>query len=84
MRQVAAGARQTDVARAQGLLPALLGRWQLQALAEATPSSAARAEFKRIEQERDMLKKSHGYPCATTSFMSRYQFIKQVMTSEPL
>ena len=28
VRQVAAGARQTDVARAQGLSPALLGRWQ--------------------------------------------------------
>ncbi|OUJ69922.1 transposase [Hymenobacter crusticola] len=35
VRQVAAGARQTDVARAQGLSPALLGRWQRQALAEA-------------------------------------------------
>jgi transposase len=31
VRQVAAGARQTDVARAQGLSPALLGRWQRQA-----------------------------------------------------
>ena len=31
--QVAAGACQTDVARAQGLPPALLGRWQRQALA---------------------------------------------------
>ncbi|GAB3636727.1 hypothetical protein GCM10027422_23170 [Hymenobacter arcticus] len=40
VRQVAAGARQTDVARAQGLAPALLGRWQRQALAEAVPSSA--------------------------------------------
>ena len=37
VRQVAAGARQTDVARAQGLSPALLGRWQRQALAEAVP-----------------------------------------------
>ena len=33
VRQVAAGARQTDVARAQGISPALLGRWQFQALA---------------------------------------------------
>ena len=32
VRQVAAGARQTDVARAQGISPALLGRWQRQAL----------------------------------------------------
>ena len=64
VRQVAAGARQTDVARAQGLSPALLGRWQRQALAEAVPSSAERdeikrlrAELKRVEQERDILKK---------------------------
>ena len=32
VRQVAAGARQTDVARAQGISPALLRRWQRQAL----------------------------------------------------
>lgn len=64
VHQVAAGARQTDVARAQGLSPALLGRWQRQALVEAVPSSAERdeikrlrAELKRVEQERDMLKK---------------------------
>jgi transposase len=64
VRQVAAGARQTDIARAQGLSPALLGRWQRQALAEAVPSSAERdeikrlrAELKRVKQERDMLKK---------------------------
>lgn len=63
MRQVAAGARQTNVARAQGLSPAFLGRWQRQA-AEAVPSSAERqetkrlrAELKRVEQERDILKK---------------------------
>jgi transposase len=64
VRQVAAGARQTDVARAQGLSPALLGRWQREALAEAVPSSVEReeikrlrAELKRVEQERDILKK---------------------------
>ena len=64
VRQVAAGARQTDVARAQGLLPALLGRWQRPALEQAVPSSAERdeikrprAELKRVEMERDMLKK---------------------------
>jgi transposase len=63
VRQVAAGARQTDVARAQGLSPALLGRWQRQALAEAVPSSAEReqmkrwrAALKRVEQQRDSLK----------------------------
>ena len=64
VRQVAAGARQTDVARAQGISPALLGRWQRQALEQAVPSSAEReeikrlrAELKRVEMERDMLKK---------------------------
>jgi transposase len=63
VRQVAAGARQTAVTRAQGLSPTLLGRWQRQALAEAVPSSAERdnikclrAELKRVEQERDILK----------------------------
>ena len=64
IRQVAAGARQTDVARAQGLSPARRGRWQRQALVEAVPSSAERdelkrlrAELKRVEQEPDSLKK---------------------------
>ncbi|HEX8504672.1 MAG TPA: transposase [Hymenobacter sp.] len=64
VRQVAAGARQSDVARAQGLSPALLGRWQRQALEQAVPSSAERDEIKqlraalkRVEMERDMLKK---------------------------
>ena len=90
MRQVAAGARQTDVARAQGLSPALLGRWQRQALAEAVPSNSERdeitrlhAELKRVEQERDILK-SQNHLCATTSVMSRYQFIEQGATSEPV
>jgi transposase len=52
------------VARTQGLLPALLGRWQRHALAKAVSSSTERekikllcAEFKRLEQERDVLKK---------------------------
>ena len=66
VRQVAAGARQSDVvARAQGIWPALLGRWQRQALEQAVPSSAERqeikrlrAEWKRVEIERDMLKKA--------------------------
>lgn len=65
VRQVAAGARQSDVARAQGISPALLGRWQRQALEQAVPSSAERAEIKqlraglrRVEMERDILKKS--------------------------
>ena len=50
--------------RAQGLSPALLDRWQRQAVAEAVPSSAERdeikrlrAELKRVEQVRDILKK---------------------------
>ncbi len=65
VRQVAAGARQSDVARAQGISPALLGRWQRAALAQAVPSSAERdeikrlrAELKRVEIERDILKKA--------------------------
>ncbi len=64
-RQVAAGARQSDVARAQGISPALLGRWQRAALEQAVPSSAEReeikrlrAELKRVETERDILKKA--------------------------
>ena len=64
VRQVAAGARQSDVARAQGISPALLGRWRRQALEQAVPSSAERdelkrlrTELKRVEMERDILKK---------------------------
>ncbi len=64
VRQVAAGARQSDVARAQGISPALRGRWQRQALEVAVPSSAERDEIKqlhaalkRVEMERDILKK---------------------------
>lgn len=65
VRQVAAEARQTDVARAQGISPALLARWQRSALEQAVPSSAEReeikrlrAELKRVEIERDSLKKA--------------------------
>ncbi|MGI4873452.1 MAG: transposase [Janthinobacterium lividum] len=65
VRQVAAGARQSDVARAQGISPALLGRWQHAALEQAVPSSAEceeikrlRAELGRVEIERDSLKKA--------------------------
>ncbi|SET98894.1 transposase [Hymenobacter actinosclerus] len=64
VRQVAARARQMDMARAQGISPALLGRWQREALKAAVPSSAERdeirrlrAELRRVEMERDMLKK---------------------------
>ena len=64
VRQVPAGARQSDGARAQGLSPALLGRWQRQALKAAVPGSAERDEirqpraaFKRVEMERGILKK---------------------------
>jgi transposase len=39
VRQGAAGARQSDVARAQGISPALLGRWQRAALEQAVPSA---------------------------------------------
>ena len=41
VRQVAAGVRQSDVARAQGISPALLGRWQRQALEQVVPGSAS-------------------------------------------
>jgi len=64
VRQVAAGTRQSDVARAQGISAALLGTWQRQALVAAVPSSAERDEIKRlraalqrVEMERDILKK---------------------------
>ena len=64
VRQVAAGARQSDVARAQGISPALLGRWQRQAREQAVPGSAERAEtkrlragLKRVEMARDTQKK---------------------------
>lgn len=64
VRQVAAGVRQTDVGRAQGISPSLLSRWQRTALEQAVPSSAERdeikrlrAELRRMEIERDILKK---------------------------
>ena len=46
VRQVAVGAWQSDAARAQGIPSALLGHWQRQALEQAVPSSAERAEIK--------------------------------------
>ena len=65
VRQAAAGARQSDVARAQGMSSALLGHLQRQALEAAVPRSAERAEIKqlraarwRVEMERAILKKS--------------------------
>ena len=65
VRQVAAGARPSDVVRAEAILPALLGYWQHQAFGAAVPSSAERAEIKqlraerwRVQMERDSLKKS--------------------------
>ena len=68
VRQVAAGARQTDVARIQGISPALLGRWQYQTLEPAVPNSAERAgvkqlrvELERVEIKRDNLKKSRPF-----------------------
>ena len=64
VRQVAAGARQSDVARAPGISPALLGRWQRQALEAAVPRSAERNKIKqlryalkRVEMARARLKK---------------------------
>jgi len=65
VQQGAAGARQTDVARAQGILPTLLGRWQRKTLEQTVPSSAERDEIKhlraglkRMKMEYDILKKS--------------------------
>lgn len=52
------------MARAQSISPALLGRWQRQALEAALPSSAERdkirqlwAALKRVEMARDILEK---------------------------
>jgi transposase-like protein len=66
------------VARVQGVSPALLGRWQRQALEATVPSSAEhdeikhlRAALKRVEMERDFY--NHLLP--TASVMSRYAFI---------
>lgn len=47
VRQMAAGARQSDVAAVQGISPALLGRWQRQALEAAVRSSAERDEIRQ-------------------------------------
>lgn len=46
--RVAAGAWQSDVVRAQSISPALLERWQRQALEAAVPSSTERGEIKRL------------------------------------
>ena len=70
VRQVAAGTRQSDVARARSIPAALLGSWQRQALVQDVPSSAERkeikrlrAERKRVEMERDIFKKSRDHLC---------------------
>ena len=59
-----ADARQSDVVRAQGLSPALLGRWQRQALEANVLNSAGRDEIRQlqttlkcVEMERAILKK---------------------------
>ena len=63
VRQISAGARQADVARAHGVSPTLLARWQ-RLVAAAAPDrvdqaeiARLRAELRRVEQERDILKK---------------------------
>ena len=48
VRQVATGARQTDVARAQGISPALLGHWQRPALEQAVPQQRLPAGRTRL------------------------------------
>lgn len=63
VRQVTAGARAADVARAHGIAPALLARWQRLAApmvadrTEQAEIARLRAELRRVEQERDILKK---------------------------
>ena len=64
VRQGAAGARQSDAARAPGLSPARRGRWPGQVLAAAVPRSAEqaalqqpRAALKRVKRGRARLKK---------------------------
>ena len=76
---MAAGTRQSDVARARGISPALLSRWQRQALEAAVPSSAERAEIKqlraerqRVEMERDILKKSRDHIYTSASIIICY------------
>ena len=90
VRQAAVGDRQTEVARAQGLSPALLGRWPRQAVAEAVPSRAERDEMKRlraalerVEQAHDRLKRRDRLR-ATAFVRSRYQFIGQVAPTGPV
>ena len=63
-RQSASGDRKRDGAHAQGISPAWRGRWKREALKGAVPSSAERgeikqrrAELRRVEMERDSLKK---------------------------
>ena len=53
------------MARAQGISPTLLGRWQRKMLEQAAPSSAERDEIKRlraglkrVKMEHDILTKS--------------------------
>ena len=63
VRPVTAGARQSDVARAHGVSPTLLARWQRRACltapdrAETAEIARLRAELRRVERERDILKK---------------------------
>ena len=49
--QVAASAWPIDEARGQSISPALLDRWQRQALEQAVPNSAERDEIKRLRAE---------------------------------
>lgn len=69
VRQVAYGARQTGVARTQGISPALLGRWPRQAPEQAVPSSA---ELRRAEMECTISKESRDHIFPTASVVNRY------------
>ena len=86
-RLAAAVARQTDVAHAQSISPALMGRWQRPALEQAVPSSAERKEIKRLQValKRAVMKRNsrdHLFP--TAFFINRNQFIQACTEPWPL
>jgi transposase len=66
VRQVAAGAWQTDVARAQGLEAAVPSS------AERDEIKRLRAELKRVERERDMLKSRDQLPAVGAGSLSPF------------
>jgi transposase len=73
VRQVAAEARQSDVARAQGIAPVLLGRWQRTALERTVPSRAERNEIKRDSLKKVVTIFAPPQPGVSTCLFSRKQ-----------